>query len=142
MSPVKIIKGVALASLLVAASSVIQELLVSRARGWAFESGDVYDILFRVMVFGYASMWMGTLIFKTRGVVLLTSIVLFSPSAMIAYNMVAIWFEEKNTVLNAWITLCLGVGLVLYVRLVWHWWASKRTLLATVNEQCASIAKC
>jgi hypothetical protein len=128
MSPVKIIKGVALASVVVTASSVLQLLHAYHAHGWTFEKRDVYDFLFRIAILGYAGIWLTVLIYQKRIAALLTSIAVFSPIAISVYNMAAIWFEDKDLVLNTWITLCLAAGLILYVRCVWRWWVSKRTL--------------
>lgn len=134
MEPIKVLKGISLAALIVAFVSVLQKLHATYARAWVFETGDTYDLLFRIALLVFAATWFGSTAARLRLANVLTSIALFSPCVMGAYNMIAIWFEEKNLVLNAWITICIATGLVLYVRFVWRWWYPRRTIIAGPKE--------
>lgn len=135
MEPIKILKKIAFTTLVVATASVFQKLHIARARGWLFENGDVYDIIFRIALMVYAAIWFGAIVTRMHLAVILTSITLFFPCVMGAYNMIAIWFEDKNVVLNAWITICIGAGLILYVKFVWQWWVKRRTPMIGMKSE-------
>lgn len=99
-------------------------------QGVPLDVKNTLDMSYRMAVFVFAAVWVFALMKKKRCAITLTSVAFFIPCLMAAYNMIAIWFEDNEVLLNAWITICLVAGIALYVHFVWRrWWLPLRNTI-------------